>query len=71
MQWSLAALLMTACASGRDWVYVIPENGSATRLRTDLQACVEESKIVRLAEQREILERSCMNDHGYVTGPAT
>lgn len=70
---ALAALLglsLAGCAAKDHWVYDVPAGGSAEQLRRDQQACAEESEITRLNEDRVILERSCMNDRGYIAHPA-
>jgi hypothetical protein len=62
-------LLLGACASER-WVYGVPDGGSQEKLQQDLQTCRDEAKVTRLDEDQVILERSCMNDRGYVAHPA-
>ena len=62
------ALLLVACASG--YRYTPPPGVSDATLEADRRACVEESGIVRLAEDQTALEQQCMMQRGYrlVTG---
>lgn len=63
---ALAALLaaLAGCAAPA-WHYEAPPGVPASRLESDRRACVEESGIVRLAEERIAWEQKCMMDHGY------
>lgn len=56
-------LLLSACASER-WTYSAP-GVDQKAMQADLNACEEESGIVRLGEDQKALTQQCMMTRGY------
>lgn len=65
LRWVAVLLLLLSGCAARGWSYVPPAGVSETQFRNTLEACRDESGMVRSREEQLRLEQHCMMDRGY------